>query len=97
MVKIKEEAEAYEEIKKFVGQKFKDFDYNIIVSIGKIDKQTKQITSMGFTFSTISGSTPFGIVKSIIANTIAQFQGLMNKYNIEPAQPIAQEKKKEEK
>lgn len=91
MAKITETSEAFDEIKKFVEENFKNFDYHIIISIAKID-ETKNINAVGFTLTSITGTTPFGAVKSILANTISQFQGLMNIYNVEPAKPFAEKK-----
>ena len=90
MTQVNDEAEAYEELKKFVETKFKNFDYCIIVGIGKISKETSEVKGMGFSFSGITAKTPFGIVKAIISNILPQFQYLIGQYEVRPAAPIVQ-------
>jgi hypothetical protein len=86
-----DENEKYQEIKAFIEQKLSGCDYHCIIAISQIT-DASDVRSIGFTVTSISGKTPFASIKTIIANTIAQFQGLLNIYEVQPAEPIIRPK-----
>ncbi|MDP2667074.1 MAG: hypothetical protein Q8P05_06260 [Candidatus Diapherotrites archaeon] len=84
MSDIEHENEAYEELKDFLENRFNNFHYTIIVGLGRIEND-KEIYAMGFTLSNTDAHTPFGIIKGIIANIIAEYQQLIDQYEPNPA------------
>ncbi len=94
MPDIQHENEAHEKLKEFIEKEFKNFNYTIIVGLSRVEEgeNGKNIYSLGFTLTNTNVFTPIGIMKGIYANIMAQYQNVMNKYDIDPAKPLFQEK-----
>lgn len=83
----------HQKFKGFIQKEFKEFDYYIVYSISKFKKDKINFDNLVGAESSITGLTPWAVVKAHLGLVLSNVQIFLNQYNLlPPGEPIASQK-----